>query len=72
MYKTFQVPLQWGLERVQRWFPGVSPMRLFTSKNLSAIALATQAVVGTEVEQKGFDVFKYVDPLIGTSEGGET
>lgn len=71
MYKSFQAPLGLGLERVQRWLPEISLMRLFTPKNLSAIALATQVVVGTEVEQNGFDVFKYVDPLIGTSEGGE-
>ena len=71
MYKTMQLPLQWGYQNIQEWFSGVSPMRLFTPKNLSAIVLATQVVVGGEVQQIDFDVFKYVDPLIGTSEGGD-
>lgn len=71
MYKIIQSPLRWGLERFQGWYPDLSRMRLFTPRNLNTIALATQVLLGTEVEKSAFDVLKYVDPLIGTSEGGK-
>lgn len=71
IYKTVRVPLQWGFEKFQGWIPDLSQMRLMNPKNLSTVALvATQVVLGAEVEKTTFDVFKYIDPLIGTSEGG--
>ena len=45
-------------------------MKLFSSQSVGALALAAQAVNAAEAVN-GFDVFKYVDPLIGTSNGGE-
>jgi hypothetical protein len=45
-------------------------MRLFSPKSLGTFALAAQVVNGLEAKQN-FDVFKYVDPLIGTSNGGQ-
>jgi hypothetical protein len=46
-------------------------MRWFSPNSLSSLALAAQVVAGLEVEKRGFDVLKYVDPLIGTSNGGK-
>jgi hypothetical protein len=73
IYKSVQSPIHWWVEKFQGWYPDLSQMRLFSPKNLSTIALATQVVLGTEVEKSrsAFDVLKYVDPLIGTSEGGK-
>lgn len=72
VYNTVRVPLHWSLKKFQGRLPDISQMRLFSSKNLSAATLATQVVLGGHPEEAKFDVFKYVDPLIGTSEGGET
>ena len=71
LYKGVQQPLGWGMDRVRNWFPESLAMRLFNIKNLGKLALASQVVVGLEVEKRAFDVFQYIDPLIGTSEGGE-
>lgn len=46
-------------------------MKVFSTKSVGALALAAQAVPGADATNNGFDVFKYVDPLIGTSNGGE-
>lgn len=47
-------------------FPFLNP------KNLTALAVTAQIVIGGEdVAKKEFDVFRYVDPLIGTAEGGK-
>jgi hypothetical protein len=45
-------------------------MRLFNPKSLSTIALAAEVVNGVDAKD-AFDVLKYVDPLIGTSNGGK-
>jgi hypothetical protein len=45
-------------------------MKVFSTKSVGALALAAQAVNGVETTS-GFDVFKYVDPLIGTANGGK-
>jgi hypothetical protein len=45
-------------------------MKLFGHKSLGTLAVASQIANGLEAKN-GFDVFKYVDPLIGTSNGGE-
>lgn len=39
---------------------------------LVAVALCFTAVTGSQVEKRDFDVFDFVDPLIGTSNGGKT
>jgi hypothetical protein len=70
-YKTRLVPAGWSLDGVHHWFVDkVADMRLFNGKSLSTLALASQVVIGLEVEKRDFDVFKYVDPLIGTANGG--
>lgn len=71
LYKTRLLPAGWSLDGVHHWVVGkVMNMRLFNGKSLSALALANQLVIGLEVEKRGFDVFQYVDPLIGTANGG--
>ncbi|RFU28116.1 hypothetical protein B7463_g8224, partial [Scytalidium lignicola] len=46
-------------------------MRQFSCTEWLAIALQCTTVVSSaEVETRAFDVFKYVDPFIGTSDGG--
>jgi hypothetical protein len=72
IYKTLQAPIYWGLEKVQDYVPALSTMHLLSPKNISTLALAAQVVFGVEVEKGNFDVLKYVDPLIGTSEGGKS
>jgi len=69
--ESLQLPIRWTLGKIQGWYPNLVEMRLFTPKNWSTLALATQIVVGVEVGENNFDVFQYVDPLIGTSEGGK-
>jgi len=70
--KSLQLPIGWTLRKIQGWVPKLVEMRLFTPKNWSRLALATQIVVGVEVPENNFDVFQYIDPLIGTSEGGKS
>lgn len=45
-------------------------MRMFKTLSLSIFALAAQQANTLEAKHD-FDVLKYVDPLIGTSNGGE-
>jgi len=66
LLNSFQQPLRAAVDRLPDW----SAMRLFTPKTLSAIALASQSVLNLKAEKTAFDVFQFVDPLIGTSEGG--
>ena len=70
VYNTALLPIQWFLERVQDWTPGYTLMKLFSFQSAAALAFAAQSVNVAEAKN-GFDVFKYVDPLIGTSNGGE-
>jgi predicted alternative tryptophan synthase beta-subunit len=70
-YKTRLLPASWGMDGVQTWVVDrFANMRLFNGKSLSTLALASQVVIGLEVEKRAFDVFQYVDPLIGTANGG--
>ena len=70
-YKSRIPPAGWSLNGVHNWVVNkVADMRLFNGKSLSTLALAGQAVIGLEVEKREFDVFQYVDPLIGTANGG--
>ena len=71
IYKTHLAPAGWSLDAVHHWVVDkVVDMRLFNGKSLGALALASQVVIGLEVEKRDFDVFQYVDPLIGTADGG--
>lgn len=45
-------------------------MKIFSSQSVGALALTAQVVNSVEAKN-GFDVLKYVDPLIGTSNGGK-
>ena len=70
LYKTRLPPAGW-LDGIQNWVVDkAADMRLFNGKSLSTLALASQVVIGLEVEKREFDVFQYVDPLIGTANGG--
>jgi hypothetical protein len=69
-YNAALLPIQWCSEKIQGWAPGYTLMKIFSSQSVGALALAAQAVDVVEAKS-GFDVFKYVDPLIGTSNGGE-
>ena len=70
LYKTPLLPAGW-LDGVQSWVVDkAADMRLFNGKLLGTLALASQVVIGLEVEERDFDVFQYVDPLIGTANGG--
>jgi hypothetical protein len=70
LYNAACLPISWCSEKLQAWAPGSTLMKVFSSQSVGALTLAAQAVNGVEVKN-GFDVFKYVDPLIGTSNGGE-
>ena len=70
LYNVARLPISWCSEKLQAWAPGYTLMKVFSSQSVGALTLAAQAVNGVEVKN-GFDVFKYVDPLIGTSNGGE-
>jgi hypothetical protein len=69
-YNAGLLPIQWCSEKIQAWAPGYTLMKIFSSQSVGALALAAQAVDVVEAKNS-FDVFKYVDPLIGTSNGGE-
>jgi hypothetical protein len=44
----------------------------FKSGLLAALSLSISCVLGSErLEERAFDVFDYIDPLIGTINGGE-
>jgi hypothetical protein len=66
-YKTRVVPAGWTLDGLQNW---VANMRLFNGKSLSTLALVGQVVIGLDVINRDFDVFEYINPLIGTANGG--
>lgn len=70
VYNAARLYVLWYSEMLQAWAPGYSLMKVFSTKSVGALALAAQAVNSAETTN-GFDVFKYVDPLIGTSNGGE-
>ena len=69
LYNAARLSALWSAENIQAWSPGYTVMKLLGSKSLGTFALAAQAVNGLEANH-GFDVFKYVDPLIGTTNGG--
>jgi hypothetical protein len=70
-YNPVRLPVSWCSEMIQAWVPsGFTIMKLFGHKSLGTLAVASQIANGLEAKN-GFDVFKYVDPLIGTSNGGE-
>jgi hypothetical protein len=46
-------------------------LRRFSCKQWVTIGLQLSAAVSSTVEKGDFDVFDYVDPLIGTAGGGE-
>jgi hypothetical protein len=56
---------------VDDFFFNVPIMRRFSCKQWVAIGLQLSAAVSPTVEKGDFDVFDYVDPLIGTASGGE-
>jgi hypothetical protein len=68
-YKTPPLP-QWASETLQRWANKFADMRLFNQKTLATLAMAGQLAIGTQAEKTDFDVFQYIDPLIGTANGG--
>jgi len=43
----------------------------FKFKSLIGLALALPVVVGSTAEKRDFDVFNYINPLIGTTNGGK-
>ena len=49
----------------------VPVMRRFSCKQWVAVALHVSAAVNASMEKRDFDVFDYVDPLIGTASGGK-
>lgn len=71
-YKSLQWPVRAASARLSSWIPDGLAMRFLQTKNISTIALASQVVLGLGAEKSAFDVFQFVDPLIGTSEGGNT
>lgn len=70
-YKTVQIPMGWFWEQLQSLAPNVGVMKFLNPKSLSRLALAAQVVVSLDVGKADFDVFDYVDPLIGTANGGK-
>jgi hypothetical protein len=70
LYNTARLPILWCTEKFQAWAPGYTLMKVFSSQSVGALALAAQAVNAVEATS-GFDVLKYIDPLIGTSNGGK-
>jgi hypothetical protein len=70
-FKTCLLPAGWSLDGIHQWAVSkVAGMRLFNWKSLNALALVGQVAIGLEVEKREFNVFQYVDPLIGTANGG--
>ena len=63
------LPAGWA-DMVYDWVHRIADMHLFNRKALSALVLSGQAVIGLQVEKREFDVFQYIDPLIGTANGG--
>ena len=47
-------------------------MHDFNFKTLAGLALALPLVFGLPAEKRDFDVFNYINPLIGTTNGGES
>jgi hypothetical protein len=70
LYKIHFFPAGWTLDDFHECLNNFANMRLFNRKSLSTLALAGQVVIGLEVEKRNFDVFDYIDPLIGTANGG--
>lgn len=70
-YKTVQTPMGWFWEQLQSFAPNVGAMKFLNPKSLSRLALVAQVVVSLDVGKADFDVFDYVDPLIGTANGGK-
>lgn len=46
-------------------------MFIFSFKPLAGLALAQAVVSGSTTEKRDFDVFDYINPLIGTNNGGK-
>ena len=67
--KSRLLPVGWSAG-FHDWFHKLADMRLFNRKSLGTLALAGQVVIGLEFDKPDFDVFPYVDPLIGTANGG--
>jgi hypothetical protein len=70
LHATRLLPAGW-VDGVHYWVNRIADMRLFNRKSLSTLAFASQLVIGLEVKKGEFDVFQYIDPLIGTANGGE-
>ena len=70
VYKSRILPAGWTMDCFHRWVNKFANMRLFNRTSLSTLAVAGQVVIGLEVEKRNFDVFEYIDPLIGTANGG--
>ena len=45
-------------------------MSYLNFKSLARLALALPVVIGSPAEKRDFDVFNYINPLIGTTNGG--
>jgi putative alpha-1,2-mannosidase len=73
LFKSLQQPLREAAEQLQDWgvLPESPAMPFFNPKNLGTLALATQVALAAQTEKRAFDVFQFIDPLIGTSEGGK-
>ena len=71
LLKRFQA---WSSEYLQCWLPTFPAMLQFSLRDFGRLAIATHVVAGldTLALDRENDILKYVDPLIGTTEGGET
>lgn len=70
LYNAARASALWSADKIQAWSPGYTVMKLLGSKSLGTFALVAQQAVNGLDAKHSFDVFKYVDPLIGTTNGG--
>ena len=71
VYKTYLLPNGWSWGGLQDWSSKFANILFFSRKSFNTLALAGQVVIGLQVEKEGFDVFQFVNPLIGTANGGK-
>jgi len=63
----------WSSENLQSWLPTFPAMPAFSLRLIGNFFIASQVVVHLDASEqsRNIDILNYVDPLIGTTEGGE-
>jgi len=64
----------WSPENLRTLYPTLPAMPSLSKWCVGKLFIASQVVVGLEAsaQAKNVDILNYVDPLIGTTEGGKT